>query len=167
MYCTARILCAHSPTHRKLLYHTVCFHLPHFKWKFQLNHLRYEFQYVGFHISRPHPAQFLHIFYQSSLDLIVFSLLLPRLSTSSPPSLPKNTTLWHESGSHAQKKRNSNWGKNRWHSLARKKKKRIRIFRPLGVSAQKVRYLSTWVPSADTKQHTVMVFCFFGNLTFE
>lgn len=32
-----------------------------------------------------------------SLDLIVFSLLLPRLSTSSSLSLPKNTSLWHES----------------------------------------------------------------------
>lgn len=40
-----------------------------------------------------------------SLDLIVFSLLLPRLSTSSPPSLPKNTSLWHESGvPYAQKR---------------------------------------------------------------
>lgn len=91
LYCSDS-LCA-LPTHRKLHYRSMWFHLFHLKWKFQLNHVRYErfSAYISYFMATP--CSFLvHIFYQESLcslDLIVFSLLLPRLSTSFPPLCQK------------------------------------------------------------------------------
>lgn len=97
--------CAHSPTHRKLLYHSkLCGFIASLEVKVSIKPLQVlDLQYLIVYV--PHPLVFSRLLFYflifctqrerrereslCSLDLIVFSLLLPRLSTSFRPPCQK------------------------------------------------------------------------------